>query len=95
MQIGERLIDDDGSKFVVQRTFDPNPALKEIAAIRATGVDSFGESKHVGRVPGWLVEQWMKEAGVKWDDRKAMQDVIRRKLLSNEFNAFRNWQGTY
>ena len=51
--------------------------------------------RHVGRVPGAMVSLWLKEAGVKWDDTHAANDVIKRKMLSGEFSAFRNWEGTY
>lgn len=95
MKTKEEFIDGEGSTFHVKRTFDPNPTLTSVAALRQANVQDFGESKHVGRVPGWLIAEWLKEAGVRWDDVAARDDVIRKKMLSGEFNAFRNWQGTY
>lgn len=95
MKIGEKFIDDEGSKFVVQRTFDPTPTLEAVSQLRSAGVQDFGDSKHVGRVPGWLISEWLKEAGVRWDDVKARDEIIKKKMLSGEFSALRNWQGTY
>lgn len=95
MKLGEQFIDDDGSKFVVKRTFDPTPTLNAVAQLRSAGADSFGESKHVGRIPGWLIAEWCKQAGVRWDDVHARNEVIRKNLLSGDFSAFRNWQGTF
>ena len=95
MKISEQFIDGDGDTFHVKRTFDPNPTLKSVAELRSAGVGDLGESKHVGRVPGWLVSEWLKEAGVRWDDIAARDDVVRKKMLSGDFAAFRNWEGTY
>jgi hypothetical protein len=38
---------------------------------------------------------WLKEAGVRWDDHEAKKQIIRKKLLSGDFAAFRVWEGTY
>jgi hypothetical protein len=32
---------------------------------------------------------------VRWDDTQAVKDVIKRKMMSNEFSALRVWEGTY
>ena len=95
MKISEKLLDDEGSKFVIQRTFDPNPTLKTVEAMRQAGVGDLGESKHIGRVPGWLITEWLKEAGVSWDDVKARDEVVKKKMLSGDYAAFRTWQGNY
>ena len=95
MKISEQFIDGEGDTFHVKRTFDPNPTLQSVADLRSVGADSMGDSKHVGRVPGWLLAEWLKEAGVRWDDIAARDDVIRKKMLSGEFSALRNWGGSY
>jgi len=41
-----------------------------------------------------LLSQWLKEAGVSWGSKEA-KDVIKRKMLSGDFDKLRNWQGTY
>jgi hypothetical protein len=41
-----------------------------------------------------LINEWLKEAGVAWDD-PAMDDIIKRKMLSGEFDKLRVWEGTY
>ena len=53
-----------------------------------------GESRLAGEIPLHIVETWAKEAGIKWDD-PAMKDVIKRKLLSGDFDKFRVWKGTF
>jgi nucleoside permease NupC len=42
-----------------------------------------------------LLGMWLKEAGVSWDDTAAVKDVLKRKLMSNEFSALRVWEGSY
>ena len=93
MKLGERWFDDDG-KIIQQRTFDPTPQLEEAKALRDVTGGHFGESRHIGRVPMWLVNEWLKEAGVSWDD-PAADDVIFRKLTDGDVSKFRVWQGTY
>lgn len=95
MKIGEQFIDGEGTQFHVKQTFDPNPTLESVGELRELFGKQAGEKRHVGRVPGWLISHWLKEAGVRWDDIGARQDVIKRKMLSGDFAAFRTWEGTY
>ena len=95
MKIGEKVHFDGDDKFVIQNTYDNNPYLDEIKQMKAAGVGMTGEKRLVGRVPMHIVNMWLKEAGVKWDDTAAKQEVIRKKLLSGDFAAFRVWEGTY
>lgn len=95
MKIGEQFLDADGTKFVVKETHDFTPTLNAAAAIRQVSDGRMGESRHVGRIPGKLFYEWLKEAGVKSTDTEAAQEVIKRKMLSPEFSAFRVWEGSY
>ena len=95
MLIKEQFIDGDGDTFHIKKTFDANPTLKNVDMLKAAEVGQTGENRHIGRVPGWLIAEWLKEAGVKWSDINARDEVIKRKMLSGDFAAFRNWQGTY
>jgi hypothetical protein len=96
VKIGEKFIDGEGSTFHVQKTFDTNPTLDQVKKIKAANPDgSFGESKHIGRVPGWMIEQWLKEAGVKFSDIPARNEVIKKKMMSGDVSKFRVWNGTY
>ena len=91
----ERFFEQDG-KIIHQRTFDTDTATKALEVLRqTTNGGHVGESRHVGRVPGAMIAAWCKEAGVKWDDIKAREEVVKRKMLSSDFAAFRNWKGTY
>lgn len=97
MKLGERVhnVHGDDSKFVVETIYDNAPVLRQAEILRQSGVEGFGESKLVGRVPMHLISEWIKEAGLTWEDTEAVQDLIRRKMLSGDFDKFRVWQGKY
>jgi hypothetical protein len=92
-KIAERW-EQDGDKLIHIKTQDWNPMLDRAEELRQNGNADFGESKLVGVVDAALVGEWLKEAGIAWDD-PAVDDVIKRKMLSGEFDKLRVWQGTY
>lgn len=102
MKTGEKFYEEDG-KLVQKRSYDFSDTLKEMENIRKEGIIGLGgdktiasESRFVGRIPLALIEVWCKEAGVKWDDVHARQEVVKRKILSGDFDKFRSdWKGTY
>lgn len=63
--------------------------------LRDAPTQPMSDSWHVGSIPMIVLEQWFKEAGVKWDDKQACQEVVRRKLLSGEFSKFRVKEGRF
>lgn len=89
-----RFFSDEG-KIIHHRVIDPNPALDQAQALRSAGIDGFSENMLVGRVPLALVTEWLKEAGVSWDDHAAMQDVLDKKLKDGDFSRFRVWEGRF
>jgi len=93
MKTAEKFFEDDG-KIIHARTFDNQHALDDAAAIRSAGLGQTGENRLIGRIPMNLVSDWLKEAGLKWND-PAAKDVIRRKLLSGDVDALRVWKGTF
>ena len=94
MKVGEKFIDNHDGTFVVQRQFNNEPYLNRVEKIRELNGGIMGESRLAGEIPLHIVETWAKEAGIKWDD-PAMKDVIKRKLLSGDFDKFRVWRGTF
>lgn len=86
----------EGDDMVIKKTFDASHMLNDARHARETTDNSFGSDyKHVGNVDLGLLSVWLKEAGVAWTDTEAVKDVIKRKLMSNEFQALRVWEGTY
>ena len=93
MKVGEKFIDNHDGTFVVQQKFNNEPYLNRVEKIRELNGGIMGESRLAGEIPLHIVETWAKEAGIKWSD-PAMKDVIKRKLLSGDFDKFRVWRGT-
>jgi len=82
-------------RLTVKQTHDPTPTIDSVKDLKARGVEGFSDHKHVGRVPTFLIEDWLKEEGVSFQDQEKVKEVVHRRLLSGEFNALRPWTGTY
>jgi len=86
----------EGDQIVIKKTFDADQAKRDAAYAREVTENSFGSDyKHVGNVDMGMLEIWLKQAGVKWTDTEAVKEVIKSKLMSNEFSALRVWDGKY
>ena len=86
----------DDDKMIIKNTYDATHMLKDAEQAREVAGNGFGSDyKHVGNVDMALLNIWLKEAGVKWTDTQAVKDVLKRKLMSNEFSKLRVWEGKY
>ena len=92
----EILYDNQYDKIIVKKTYDDQAELDRVNEIRKnSGINKFGSDyKFVGSVPTHLISEWLKEAGVSWDD-PARADVIKKKMLSGEFDRLKAWKGKY
>jgi len=92
----EILYDNQYDKLILKKTYDDQAELDRVAQIRKdSGINKFGSDyKFVGSVPTHLISEWLKEAGVSWDD-PARADVIKKKMLSGEFDRLKAWKGKY
>jgi len=96
MKIGEKIMFDHAeNKVVLQKTHDVNPEMHQAKMFREAGVGQSGEHRLVGTIPLHMIAEWCKEAGVNWDDTQARSEVVKRKILSGEFDKFRVWKGRY
>lgn len=93
MKIGEK-IHHSGDQIIVQKTYDNNPILDRVDAVKRANGGVIGENRFVGSVPLHLMATWAKEAGIKWDD-PAMKEVVKRKMMSGDFAKLRAWEGNY
>ena len=82
-------------KIEVVRTFDNQPSLNRAEDLRKAKIGMTGDNRLVGSIPLNIMAQWCKEAGVKWDDIEARKEVVKKNILSGEFDKFRVWQGTF
>jgi hypothetical protein len=96
MKIGEKVhFDESRQKIIVENTYDVAPTLDRAQQLRSLKLDGIGESKLVGTIPMFLIQEWCKEAGIKWSDTHARKEVVKKKILSGEFDKLRVWKGTY
>lgn len=87
-------LDDD--LLIIKKTHDATPMLQDAQYARETTEHKFGSDyKHVGQVSTALLAVWLKEAGVAWTDSEGIRDVLKKKLMSNEFSGLRNWEGSF
>lgn len=95
MKINETAkVEDD--QLIIKKTHDFTPIMRKMDRIKQEDQDLRSDYRYVGTVPLPLLEQWCKEAGVKWDDVHARAEVLKKKMLSGEFDKLRgNWKGTY
>jgi len=54
-----------------------------------------GENRLVGTIPMHVIQTWCKEAGIKWSDLEARKEIVRKNILSGEFDKLRVWKGTF
>jgi len=92
-KIGEDFIE-DGGKLIHTKRHNWDAALQQAEAYRQNGNQSFGDSKFVGVIDMGMMEIWAAEAGIKFND-PAMKEVVKRKMMSGEFDKLRVWKGSY
>lgn len=94
-KLSEQITFDD-DKMVIKKTHDASAMLSDAQYGREMSPNAFASDyKLVGHVDAALLSVWLKEAGVSWDDTQAVKDVLKRKLMSNEFSALRVWEGKF
>ena len=86
----------DDDKMIIKNTFDATHMLKDAEQAREVTGNGFGSDyKHVGNVDMALLNVWLKEVWRTVDGYPGVKDVLKRKLMSNEFNKLRVWEGSY
>ena len=82
-------------KLLIKKKYANKPYVANVKQMKDMGIDGFGENKLVGRIPMHLMADWIKEAGLEWSDTEAVRDMMRKKLLSGDFDKIRPWEGTF
>lgn len=85
----------EGDNIVIKETHDYGHHLHQARMYRDAGVGQTGEHRLAGYLPMELVADWIREAGLKWDDTEACEDLIKKKMMSGEFDKFRVWEGKW
>lgn len=94
MKVSERIFEQDG-KLIHQRTNDYTQEAEQVKRLKDQGLGDGSDYKLVGRLPVPLIYEWCQEAGVSFDDVHAVQEIIKKKMLSGDFDKFRVWEGRY
>ena len=96
MKIGEKVNYDKGTdQLIIEKKFSNEPYLKMAKEFREAGTGMTGESRLAGVSPMHVLKELLKEAGVDWSDTHACQEIVKKKLLSGDFDKLRVWNGTY
>ena len=96
MKIKEQVHHDKkNDKIIVESTYANNPALERVEQLNNAKVGLTGENRLVGSIPIHIIKMWCTEAGIKWSDIEARKQVVKRKILSGEFDKLRVWKGTF
>ena len=87
----------DGDNLIVKNTHDVSGMLKDAEYAREVAPHKFGNDNiHLGNIELPVLANWLKEAGVAWNDVEGMRDVIKRKLMDSEFSKLRgDWKGKW
>jgi hypothetical protein len=94
-KISESVTFDDDA-MIIKKTHNADIMLRDAQRGRELSPNAFGSDyKHIGNIDMALANIWLKEAGVSWEDTNAVNDVLKRKLMSNEFQKLRVWEGTF
>lgn len=96
MKLGEKIWYDEASdSYIHKKVHDFGYAIDHAKELKKLHGGVQGDNRLVGVVDAAHIAEWLKEAGVAWDDVEARADVIKRKMLSGEFDKLRVWEGTY
>lgn len=90
----DKIFTQDG-KLILQKTTDPTAALESVKVAREAPASPMSDSWHIGRIDAHVLEKWLQDAGVKFSDRSAVREVIRKRLMDGDNANFRVKGGTF
>lgn len=95
-KIAQQFIDNHDGTFTVKKSYDNGDVLNLAKTYRDYGApEPMSDSKLVGVLPMNIIAEWIKEAGLDWSDTEACGEVVKKKMLSGEFDKLRVWEGRY
>lgn len=95
MKIADKMFyDQKTDKIIHQKTYDNSDTIARVEDIKRSEINKFGSDyKFVGSVPMNLLNEWIKEAGLTWEDTNEVNEVMKKKLMSGEFDKLMAWKG--
>ena len=96
MKINEKVhIDEKNQKIHIESVYSNQPYLDRVAEINRLGLGKSGENRLAGSIPIHLLKQVCDKLGVEWSDTDARKDVVKKMLLSGDFDKLRVWKGKF
>ena len=96
MKTGQKIhFNEEKQKIIVENTYDNQVYLDRVAEINRLGLGQTGENRLVGSLPIHLIKEVCNKLGVKWNDVEARKDIVKRMMLSGDFDKLRVWKGTF
>lgn len=93
-----KFIPGDGTQFAIKHTFDMQPNLDSVSALKSSGKVNGALGKdawHVARIDKRMLDKLVKEAGLRWDDTEAVRDLIDRLLNDGTLSKLRVHEGRF
>ena len=80
---------------VIERVQDCEPVVAEVAELkhRTDGRGDTSLGYHVGRIPGIVIEQYLKEAGITFHEFCIDNTHIHRIINNPDYKRFRVFEG--
>ena len=96
MKTSEQVhFDNKNGKIIIEKQFDNQGTLDRVDQLVKGKHGITGENRLVGSIPMHVITQWCKDAGIRWDDIEARKEIVRKKILSGDFDKLRVWKGTF
>lgn len=80
-------------KLIVHRVQDVEPILKQVERERQVEREAPGLGRKVGTIPGVIIEQYLKENGVTYEEFIRDNTHINRIMMDPDYKKFRVWEG--
>jgi hypothetical protein len=83
-------------KVIVERVQDVDPYLKDIKQKKENykgAIDGVGH--YVGTIPGIIIERYLKECGVSYEEFCKDDTHVKRILQDPDYKRFRVWEGNW
>jgi len=87
--------DHKNQKIIIEKQWDNTPTLERVNQMKASGVGDGKDYKFAGSIPIGLLKEVCDKLGVNWNDVEARKDVVKKMMLSGDFDKLRVWKGRF
>jgi len=87
--------DHKNQKIIIEKQWDNTPTLERVNQIKSSGVGNGKDYKFAGSIPIGLLKEVCDKLGVNWNDVEARKDVVKKMMLSGDFDKLRVWKGRF